>query len=270
MSENFVVPKTNLQLAVADFLDGLASIHVWPMLGWQEIRQRYRRSTLGPFWLTLSTGALLTAMGPLYGKLFNQDVKGYFLYLSVGYIVWQLIGQLINDGCTAFISSQGYIAQVRLPLTVHVLRGVWRNMVIFFHNLLYVALVLLYTQPHLGWKVLLFPVALLLIAANGVWIGLALGLVCARFRDIPQIVNSLVTVAFFLTPVMWQPQMLGRHAWAANLNPFYHFIEIARSPLTGAETNGTSWASVAAITVVGYALTTFVFSRYRARIAYWL
>jgi len=262
--------KSNIRLAAEDIRDGVASIHIWPMLGWQEIRQRYRRSTLGPFWLTISTGTLLTAMGPLYGKLFNQNVSGYFLYLSVGYILWQLIGQLINDGCNAFISSQSYITQVRLPLSVHVLRGVWRNMIIFFHNLLYIALVLLYIRPHLGWQVLLFPIALLLIAANGVWIGLTLGLICARFRDMPQIVGSLVTVAFFLTPVMWQRHMLGRHAWAVNLNPFYHFLEIARSPLIGTETSGTSWACAAGITVAGYVVTLVMFSRFRARIAYWL
>ncbi len=58
-------------------------VRVWSLLGWQEVRQRYRRSILGPFWLTLSTGAMVAAMGPLYGRLLNQDVASYFPYLAI-------------------------------------------------------------------------------------------------------------------------------------------------------------------------------------------
>jgi lipopolysaccharide transport system permease protein len=62
-------------LAARDLHTGLTSIHVWPLLAWYEIRQRYRRSALGPFWLTISTGILVAGMGPLYGRLFGQEVS---------------------------------------------------------------------------------------------------------------------------------------------------------------------------------------------------
>src|SRR5689334_1527849 len=79
--------RSNLALAIKDLRDGICSIHLWPMLGWQEIRQRYRRSVLGPFWLTISTGTLIAGMGPLYGKLFGHDISTYFPYLAVSFIV---------------------------------------------------------------------------------------------------------------------------------------------------------------------------------------
>ena len=75
------------------------------MLGWQEIRLRYRRSTLGPIWLTISTGALIGGMGPLYGRLLGQDIGSYYPYLAVGYVVWIFISSVINDACTVFILS---------------------------------------------------------------------------------------------------------------------------------------------------------------------
>src|SRR5262245_27779966 len=109
-----------LRNAVNDLLEGVLSLHVWPTLGWQEVKQRYRRSTLGPFWLTLSMGVLLGVMGPLYGRLFNQDVGNYFLYLAVGFVAWQTLSQLMSEGCTVFIASEGFIKSVRLPLTIHV------------------------------------------------------------------------------------------------------------------------------------------------------
>lgn len=263
-------PASNLTLALKDIKDGFCSIYVWPMLGWQEIRQRYRRSALGPFWITLSTGAMIGGMGPLYGRLLGQDVGSYLPYLGIGLIVWLLIANLLNESCNAFISASGYIQQLKLPLTVHVLRFVYRNLIIFAHHLLVVALILLFYPPKLDWSVLLMPVGVAFIAINAVWLGILLGLVSARFRDVPQFVASLVPLAFFLTPVIWKPEMLGRYRWAADINPLSYFLEIVRAPLLGQPISGNTWLITIAITLAGYAVAISAFSRYRARIAYWV
>jgi ABC-type polysaccharide/polyol phosphate export permease len=262
--------KHPLVAAIADFRDGVASIHVWPMLGWMEIKQRYRRSALGPFWLTISTGAMLAGMGPLYGRLFGVDIASYFLYLSASFIVWLLIANTVNDACMVFISSEGYIKQTKTPFTVYVLKMVWKNLIIFAHNLVIMVPVMLFMPPPMGWQLLLIPLGVLLIAVNSVWLGAVLGVICARYRDIPQIVTSLVQVAFFLTPVMWKAEMLGRNQWAAQWNPFYHFLEVVRAPLVTTAINWSSWAAVLGITLFGYAVALALFARYRARIAYWV
>ncbi|MGI0015416.1 MAG: ABC transporter permease, partial [Nitrososphaera sp.] len=103
-----VVDQNALKLALKDLFEGIHSIYIWPMLGWQDIKQRYRRSVLGPFWLTISNAALLGGMGPLYGRLLGQDINTYFAYLAVGFIIWMLIAGIINDSCNAFISAEGY------------------------------------------------------------------------------------------------------------------------------------------------------------------
>lgn len=262
--------RRNLQRAIDDIRDGVAAIHVWPALGWQEVVQRYRRSVLGPFWLTVSTGIMVGVMGPLYGNLFRLDIATYFPYLAVSIVVWQSISQLVQDASTVFVASEGYIKQIRLPYTVYVLRLIWKNLIIFGHNLLVVLAVVAYFRPPIGNEVLLFPLGILLLATNALWAGAVLGLICARFRDIPLLVTNLMQVAFFLTPIIWQPGMLGRYAWTVNLNPFYHFLEIIRAPLTGAPVTLFSWIAVAFITLVGYGVMIVMFSKYRARIAYWV
>ena len=248
----------------------ILSIHVWPMLGWQEIRQRYRRSVLGPFWLTISIGVLIGGMGPLYSKLLGQDVGTYFPHLAVSLVVWMLLASLINETCTSFTSAEGFIKEARLPLTIHVLRVVWRNLIVFFHHCLILLLVFLVYRPPLGWGLLLLPFAILAIGVNGVWLGLLLGMLCARFRDIPLIVQSVVQVMFFLTPVLWQPSALGRHAWAADWNPLNHLLQIVRVPLLTGAVPSLSWAVVMVMTVAGFSVVTPIFARYRARIAYWV
>lgn len=263
-------PPGNLALALKDLKDGVCSIHIWPMLGWMEIVQRYRRSALGPFWLTISTGAMIGGMGPLYGRLLGQDLSSYFPYLAVSFIVWMLIASLINDSCNAFIGGTGFITQLRLPLSVHILRVVWKNILIFAHNLVIVVLVLVFYPPPLTWHLLLAPLGIFMIAVNGVWLGLLLGLLCTRFRDVSQIVASLIQIMFFLTPIMWKVEMLGRFQWTAKWNPLYHFLEIVRGPLVGNALNTSSWMVVLGITVAGFTVALFTFGQFRNRIAYWV
>ena len=97
-----------------------------------------------------------------------------------------------------------------------------------------------------------------------------LGMAGARFRDIAPIVASLVQVAFFLTPVLWSIDQLGRHRWAATWNPLYHFLEIVRAPLLGAPIAPISWQVVIAVTVTGWSFAFLLYCRFRARIAYWV
>lgn len=245
-------------------------MHVWGMLGWQEVRQRYRRSTLGPLWLTLSAGVLVLGMGPLYGKLFNQALSAYFPFLAIGVIVWNLLASLVNESCTAFTSAESLIKQLDLPLSVHVLRMVWKNLIVFAHNTVIVLVVLVLFPQNWGWNIVLLPVAVLLIAVNGWWVGLFLGMAGARFRDIAPVIGSLVQIAFFMTPVLWSVDQLGRYRWAATLNPLYHFVEIVRQPLLGGSIAPVTWLVVMAATIAGWMLTFALFSRFRARIAYWV
>jgi len=62
--------QSNMALTIGDIRDGMLGTSVWFHLAWQDIKQRYRRSLIGPFWMTISTGVTVAAMGPLYGKLY--------------------------------------------------------------------------------------------------------------------------------------------------------------------------------------------------------
>src|SRR5690606_11037417 len=142
----------------------------------------------------------------------------------------------------------------KLPFTVHVLRVVWRNVLIFAHNFIIVLVVMLFVQPPLTWALLTVPLGVILIALNGVWIGILFGLLCARFRDLTQVVGTMVQVAFFLTPVMWRPEMIGRNRWAADWNPLHHMLEIVRGPIISGSVSYLSWAVSLGLAVCGLAL----------------
>ena len=263
------LPPSQTALALQDVVEGACAFRLWGMLGWQDVRQRYRRSTLGPFWLTISMGALVGGLGVLYAGLFRMDVADYLPFVAAGLIIWGLLSGLITEGCAAFIGAEGIIKQVNLPLSVHVYRVVWRNLIVFAHNVaIYVAAAVIFSiQP--GWTGLLVLPGLALLCLNGVWMGLLLGLVSARFRDVPQIVASVVQVAFFLTPIIWKPELLPDRAFVLDLNPFFHLVELVRAPSLGQAPGLVSWLAAAGITLGGWLVTLLMYRRYRWRIAYW-
>jgi ABC-type polysaccharide/polyol phosphate export permease len=255
--------------AFADIRAGACSLHLWPMLAWLEIRHRYRRSLLGPLWLTISTALFIAGMGSLYGVLLDQSRSQYIHYLAVGMVVWIFIAGMINDGCQSFIAAEGFIKQTRLPLTVYALRVVWRNFLVLAHNFIIIVLVSAYFMPPWNWGLLTAPAGVLLSALNGLALSLLLGLLSARFRDVPQIVASLVQLLFFVTPIFWRPQMLTSHQWVVDWNPVFHFIELVRAPIMGNAVPLESWTVALAVSALNWFVTLAVFARFRARIAYW-
>ena len=263
-------PVSQVRRAVADIVSGVLSYHIWATLGWQDILQRYRRSILGPFWLTISTGVMVAGIGLLYARILHQETRDYVPYLAVGLVVWNFVAGLINDSCLAFIGSEQIIKQVKLPLTIHVSRVIWRNVIMFAHNAAILVVVELIYRKGSAYSVVLALPGLVLIVLNGLWTCLLLGVLCARFRDVPQIIANLVQVAFFMTPIMWQFGVLGSRSYLADWNPFFHAIELMRAPLLSTPYPMSSLVFMCLMFAVGFPLSLAFFTRFRARIPYWV
>jgi ABC-type polysaccharide/polyol phosphate export permease len=259
-----------LAKAYADLLEGLDKSWLWMALAAQDIKLRYRGSILGPFWLTVSTAVMIGAMGLLYAKLLHTAVTTYLPFLTIGLVTWQFISTLINEGCTTFLAVQGVIQQVRLPFSLHAYRLVYRNLLVFAHNLIVVPLVFAIFPPALDWRVVWVLPALALLLVNGVWVSLLLGMVSARFRDVPPIIGSFLQVVFFVTPIFWAPDMLGAWQPMAELSPLFAAIDLMRAPLLGAAPAPHSWPVMLVVTALGAGGTFLLFARFRGRIAFWV
>jgi len=249
---------------------GILATHVWLALGWHDIRQRYRRSVLGPFWFTLSTLILVGALGFLYSTFLNQEISRYLPYLGIGLVVWQYLSTCVIEGSNVFIANASTIKQQRIPLTIHVMRMVWRNFIIMMHGLPFLLILSLCLGNIPGPEIFLALPGLLLLSANCVWIGVALGILCTRFRDVLPIVGNLLQVAFFFTPIMWTTDLLKDRAWVAEFNPLHHLIDIVRGPILGQVPSFQSWLWSLGMVAAGFALAQHLMKRYRDRVPYWL
>jgi lipopolysaccharide transport system permease protein len=243
------------------------------MLAWQDIRQAYRRSALGPFWLTLGMAVQIGTIGLVFGIIFQAKVEDYLPFLAVSVIIWGLIASTMNDGCQAFISSEQMIKQLNLSYDTYAIRVVAKNLLTSAHNLAIIPLVFVVFSRIPSWSTLLFLPGLLLLIMNLYWVVLLFGIISSRFRDFPPIVNSLTTVAFYLTPVMWYPELLGNNNLAhflLGLNPLYHFLQIVRLPLLGQFPTVENWIISFAVACIGWFVTLIVYQRSKKMIAYWV
>ena len=264
---------TQLMLAWQDFKEGIQKWPIWLMLAYGDIKLRYRRSILGPFWLTLSMGITVYAMGFLYAHLFHINLQQYYPLLVAGMLTWELISIALTELTDTFMLSNNLIKQIKLPYTLYVHRVITRNVLIFFHNILVmIPIYLLFPQgAKLNLHSFLLIPSLALVYLNATIYGLILAILGARYRDISQIVKSLIRVIFFVTPIMWTPLTLpSRDRFLVDLNPFYSFVELIRAPLLGVSPTSFNLMMVLIVTLLGSIIAIKMFTRYRARIIYWL
>jgi lipopolysaccharide transport system permease protein len=256
--------------ALEDLQGGLARWRLAWALARGDITHRYRGSVLGPFWLTLSTAVMLGALGILYAKLFRMDVVAYLPWLTVSLIVWNTISQIVTDATTSLTGAEGVIRQMPLPYTVHALRVVFRNAVIAAHNLPLIAVVFAVFGVAPDWSALAAIPGFVLIALAAFAASMFLGMICARFRDIPPIVGSLMQIAFFVSPVIWKPEMVGHWEPFLPINPVFAIMETVRGPIMGTGAGPLVWTLAIAWTAALVACAWAFFVRFRGRIAFWV
>lgn len=263
--------RPDYKRAITDIAEGIGSSDKWSRFGWQEVRRRYRRTSLGPFWTTLSLGIFVTALGFVWSEVWHQDLHEYLPYLSSGMVAWTLVQTIISESCVSFTQYEGIIKNFDFAYTVLAATVVWRNLIVFLHNLAVFIIIAAIFKVHVGWATLLTIPGLLFVAINGIWVALLLGMVCARFRDIQPLVGSILQIALFVTPIMWSADQMGRGRWVFIYpNMLYHIVDLVRSPLLGRVPALTSYAAVVLFTVLGWALTLWIFARFRRRVPYWL
>ena len=256
--------------ALDDLNESLHRWRLWTLLGWLEIRQRYARSRVGPFWLTISMGVVIGSIGLVYGTLFNQQLSDYLPYLAVSLVIWNLFTSTIQEGSNAYINNSAYIRQVATPKFIYILQVSWRNILIFLHNSAIIVILLLCFGVKRWSTLWLFLPGLVILQLNATWAAALSGLLSARYRDFPQIVASLMQVAFYITPIMYREESLTRYALIVQLNPLAYLIDIVRLPLLGETPSAVIWLFCLAIAAIGWCVTLMMTNRYLNRIAYWV
>lgn len=264
--------RAQFEAAFADIREGLHRWRNWSYLAVENVKNRYRRTVLGPWWLTLQMGVLVLGISVVFGRLLHTGLRSFLPYVTVGYIAYILLSGLTRAGAEVFVNGSSTLKSTRQPLSSLVLRDAAVEFINFGHNLvLFIPFVALGYVP-LNPKMLIAIPIVAVLAANGLFLGLWLGTAVARFRDVQPLVNSILGVIIFFSPVFYRSNDLGSGARGLLLawNPFTYLINAFRAPLIGAPLSTSFYVGMGVVTVINVVLGLGVFTRTRSRLPYWV
>ena len=249
---------------------GTRSVELWGTLAWYDIVLRYRRSMLGPFWLTISTGLMLLGMGPLYAMILGVPIGQFFPHLTLGIIFWGFFSSSINDGCSVFYANAMYLKQPGFPASAIVWRCLARNLIQLAHTIILFVPVVLWFRLPINPSVLAFLPGLFLVVVNLHAAMITIGVLAARYRDVVQIVNSMLTLMLFLTPVFWVPDKLPQRAKFILWNPFAHMLAAVRLPLLGCWLSVDTVIYLSLFTMANIVIAAVVWCTARRNVVFWV
>lgn len=265
------IGEGQIEKAVQDVWAGLHAWRLWCLFGLNDVKMRYRRSTLGPFWATLSMGIQILVTGFVMTYLFHTTIQRYLPFIAISLIIWNALTTIVSDASQAFIGSADLILQVKRPLFVYLFQVVWRNVIVAAHSIVIFFVVAFLFGLFPGPVYILAIPGLVLFFLNAVWMAGIAAILSTRFRDFPMIVTNVFTALFWLTPIVYDlDQLSGRLERIVTLNPLYHIVEVFRAPLLLTMPTTTNWAVATGSAIIGWSLLILLFARTRMRIPYWL
>jgi len=253
-----------------DIVQGLLLWELWTRLSLNEMRRRYKRTVLGPAWMTVSLLIFASAMSVVWAGLWNQKVSEFLPFLLSGLVPWTMISGVIGESTGVFLGGEGLIKNQQFPYSVLTYGVTARNVLIFFHNIVGYLIIALICGVTLSPATLLLVPGLILVIANCSWISLLVATFCLRFRDFQQIVASLLQIAVFVTPIFWNAsQIQGKRAIIVHANVLHHMVELLRRPLLGEMPDLISYLVCTASAILGWWFTFRLYCSKRHRLPYW-
>ncbi|HVI60350.1 MAG TPA: ABC transporter permease [Luteimonas sp.] len=254
--------------------ESLRNPEFWALSSWLDIIVRARRSRFGVLWLLSPSIVYVFGLGAFFaGMQPHGSPAGFFAHVALGAMVFRTLMSTVTGSANVFNGSYSFIMDGHVRLTDYLLESLAKS---FFDLCMYLPVVavtlVMLGDVHVVGLLLALP-SLALIYVNALWIAALFSLAGARFPDFGQLLNNISVFLFLLTPIIWYPDAMpdGSHrAQLMRLNPFYHFVEIFRSPIMGEPIETMSLWYVGILTVAGLAVATFAYRRYARFVPLWI
>lgn len=258
--------------AAKDFAEGWQKFNLWHTLGKLELKRRYRRTKLGPFWGAAQNAVYIICVGYIFSTLLSSDRDKYMPFLTTGIIAWMFVYNTMQEASTAFISTSGLRQQLPFPYSMFIYQTIWRNLLVHFHNyILYLAVIIIFPVK-VDWHLILLIPGYFLVVGNLVWIATLIATAAARYRDITQLVAAVIQTMIFVTPIFYDASRLNdfQRTWLLPPNLLYHMAVVLRAPLLGETPPMSSYAILFGTMIVGTLIAARYFGKRRNKIIYWI
>lgn len=272
----------SIKIGIADLVGALNRYELWSALAWYDVKRGNAATRLGVLWHSLSFLITVGILGFMYGTFFGRELDVYIPHLAGGFLAWRFISALATEGVRAVTGGRGLLTQMAMPISVFPLRLVCSHAYIFGFNAIAFVVILAIYRILVIPNPLLLVLGLAIVVCAGIATTLLLGVASVFQRWLQNLIPALMSLTFFITPILWMPSMLvgGEHAGysidlSADLparsalvlvNPFFYFLEIVRGPLIGYEVPLAFWLVAVTITIVLMISALMLLSRMKSRV----
>jgi ABC-type polysaccharide/polyol phosphate export permease len=260
----------SLKKVLPDLLKPILEPNIWMTIGYLDVIQSYRRSFLGPIWITLSIAIQAFAMTFIFGALFGMPTKEYAQFIVTGLIAWAWLMSILTEAGNVFIINAKYIKETAVSKPILIWSSAFRLMIITSHNLILFLILIVTGVISLTYTHILLPFIILLYFLISIPLTVIMGILFARYRDIPRLVSSTIVILMFITPIFWKAEMLGgTRGMVVQLNPFMYLIEMMRKPMMGVFNEG-EMVIFMIIFIIVWTVGLLVYKKFSNSVVFWV
>jgi len=264
--------KEKLKLAHKDLVSSFKVWRIFYLIGISDIRKRYSRSKLGQFWITLSLSINILSLGVVWGYLFKMPLQEYLPFIATSMILWSFISTCILDGANLYINSAHYIRELNIPKLAYVNSLLLRNLIILGHNFIVLIPIYFFCLKDISLSAIIIFISILLLLTGFLYgIVTIAAIISLRFRDLPNIITSILQIFFYITPVIWKIESMPEKIQKfLILNPFCVFITICKGHMLNQYIPDHYLLAAIVYVLLSLSFAAMLFSKFRSRIVYWI
>ena len=250
----------------------IKNFELWYNLGITKLRIRFLRTKLGPLWEIIGTLAIISLISLIWSKLWGKNLTDFLPYLFFGYVLWKTILSVIGDANMAYhevyknVLENVHIHPFQLSVGL-----VAKNFIVFF-GFLTCSLIVVFVMGNLNFFSLLYlSYFIIFFFISSICVSFLFGLLCLKYRDLQHSIGIVLNLAFFITPIIWEPNQLGeRGQFIVDFNLIYHYVEFFRSSLIYGTVNKLTFWVVTLCTLILVLMATFISKKYSRKMIFWL
>ena len=239
----------------------------------RELKARYRGSVLGYLWSLVTPVMLLVVYTFVFSMIFDPrdpKVSPYGLFLVTGLFPWIWLQSSWLEGTGSLIANAGLIRKAAFPTELLPVVPVLANLVHFALAVPVIAAAFavyhVYFEGEVsGWPALLLPLVVALQLPMVAGLALAFAALNAHFKDVRDLLNNLLTLLFFMTPILYTVNRLEKYPLIQGVvvaNPFTPFTQAYQQTIFfGLVPEPALWLRMAAVSLVTWTVGAWLFDR---------
>jgi len=235
----------------------------------RDFKTRYKRSYLGILWSLLNPLLIIIVYTFAFDYIMRIRVKDFPIFFMCGYLPWSYLAASLGLALTSLSESGYMIKAVYFPREILPLSTILSCLVHFLITFLFVFPVLMIFGYFPTWAILALPVIILLQSLFTFGLCLFLSSIHVYFRDIRYILDVILTIWFWVTPIAYPVSLIpNQFLFVYKLNPMTLFVTAYRDVLiSGSFPIPRYWLALSIAVMISLALGYFPFLRVKKRLA---